>query len=311
MPKVLFIDEVHPKMWTELERMGYRCADLTSADKEEVLEKLPSAHGLVIRSRFTLDKDFLQPATHLQWIARSGVGLENIDLDYCREQDIQTFNAAGGNADAVGEHVIGMLLTLFNKLCSADASVRAGRWEREAHRGIELGARTVGIIGYGNTGRSVAEKLSGFGCEVLAYDKYHPVDGPYARKATLSEIQDACDILSFHVPLTHETRHYLDEAFIDHMRQPLYLVNASRGPVCSTSSIVSGLKSGKILGACLDVLEEEGPDLQLRSKENPFLQKLLSFSQVLLSPHVAGWTDSSYEKLADVLLEKIPRAEGH
>jgi D-3-phosphoglycerate dehydrogenase len=256
-----------------------------------------------------MDADFLAGADKLKWIARSGVGMENIDEAYCASKGIQAFNAAGGNADAVGEHVIGMLLALFNKLASGNEEVRAGIWRREAHRGLELGHRTLGIIGFGHTGQSLAKKLSGFGTRVLAYDKYVPVEMKGVQSASLKEIQQTCDVISFHVPLTEETRHYLDEAFIQDMEKPFYLVNAARGPVASTEAMVKGLEYKKILGACLDVLEEEDASLSLKGMDGPAFQKLITHKNVHLSPHVAGWTVESYVRLAEVLLERIQEAD--
>jgi len=302
---VLIIDEVHSAMADGLKQQGYSCVHAEQASRDEIIALLPQAQGLVIRSRFTLDRDFLSKASQLRWIARSGVGMENIDTRYCELHGIQAFNAQGGNANAVGEHVIGMLLSLFNHISKADLEVRAGIWQREANRGIELGSRSVGIIGYGHTGRSLAQKLSGFGCTVLAYDKYVAVEGPYAQAASLEEIQSRCDVISFHVPLSDETHHYFNTAFTSAMAQPFYLVNASRGPVASSQAIADGLSQSKILGACLDVLEEEGRDFELKDRNNTALQQLLASDRVLLSPHVAGWTVESYQGLAEVLLERI------
>lgn len=302
---VLFLDSVHPLVAETLTAKGYTCIEAWTWSAEEIKSRLPEADVLVLRSRYRMDADFLSGAEQLKWIARSGVGMENIDEAYCQSKGIRAFNAAGGNADAVGEHVIGMLLALFNKLASGNDEVRAGIWRREAHRGLELGHRTIGIIGFGHTGQSLAKKLSGFGTRVLAYDKYAPVNMEGVQSASLNQIQHVCDILSFHVPLNDETRHYLNEAFIQDMEHPFYLVNAARGSVASTEAIVKGLETKKILGACLDVLEEEDASLSLKGMDGPAFQKLITHKNVLLSPHVAGWTVESHVRLAEVLLERI------
>jgi D-3-phosphoglycerate dehydrogenase len=303
--KVLFIDSVHPNMWAHLSAQGYACIHAESLSYSEVQPLLAEAHGLIIRSRFTLDKEFLSTSRQLRWIARSGVGMENIDTDYCQSRGIKAFNAQGGNAPAVGEHVVGMLLTLFHKIHLGDRAVRSDNWNREAHRGIELGSRTVGIIGYGHTGKAVAKRLGGFGCQVLAFDKYASVDDGNAISASLEEIKSKADVISFHVPLTAETQHYLGDAFIREMKQPFYVVNASRGPVVSTRSLVDGLESGTIIGACLDVLEEEEKDFELKPEALEHLTALKQFPAVLFTPHVAGWTTESYAQLAEVLLTRI------
>jgi len=308
--RVLFLDTVHPLVSEKLTENGHDCLHLEQASIEEINLLLPSVHGLVIRSRYTMDADFLDAAKELKFIARSGVGMENIDEDYCRQRGIAAFNAAGGNATAVGEHVIGMLLTLFNKLHSAHQEVRSGMWRREANRGLELGSRTVGIIGFGHTGQSLARKLSGFDCSIMAYDKYAPVEMNGVKSATLKEIQSDCDVVSFHVPLTEETHHYFDEAFVNAMARPFHLVNASRGPVASTAAMVQGLKEKKILGICLDVLEQEGKDFDLSQNIDLGLQRLMESTKVLFSPHVAGWTTESLETLGTVLLDRILAIEG-
>ncbi len=309
--KVLFLDEVHPQVSATLTAKGYECLHAEKMEETEVLKLLPSVHGIVLRSRYRMDNEFLKSAEKLKWIARSGVGMENIDEAYCMSRGISAFNAAGGNADAVGEHVIGMLLALFNKISSGDAEVRKGLWRREAHRGIELGKRKIGIIGFGHTGKSLAKKLSGFGCEILAFDKYVPVNMEGVKSATLQELEEHCDVISFHVPLTEETKHYLNADFIREMKNPFYLVNASRGAVASTEAIAQGITQGKILGACLDVLEEEDHSLALKAEESQAFKALSTSEKTLFSPHVAGWTLESYEKLAKVLLERIKEVDGH
>ncbi len=234
--------------------------------------------------------------------------MENIDVPYCEERGIRLFNAPEGNRDAVGEHAVGMLLSLFNSLCKGDREVRKAVWDREGNRGVELGERSVGIIGFGNTGSAFAEKLKGFGCRILAYDKFRTDHGGEGVEAVpLEVLMEEADLLSFHVPLTEGTRYYFDRSFLEGMAKPFYLLNTSRGAVADTKAILDGLRSGKLLGACLDVLEFEKASFEeLQGEKMPdAFQELLEEERVLLSPHVAGWTDASYRKLSEVLARKI------
>lgn len=302
---ILFLDSVHPIVWEKLQAHGFRCLDYSRGSREEVVAALPEAHGLIIRHRFTLDEALLKHGTQLRWIGRSGVGLDAIDLDYCATRGIAVLNAAGGNADAVGEYVIGTLLDRFRHLSRANAEIHQGQWSREANRGIELGSATLGIVGYGHTGRSLAKKLSGFGTRVLAYDKYRMVEGPHAAPAQLDEIQSQCDIISFHVPYTEETYHYFDLEFLSAMSKSFYLVNASRGPVCDLSAIHHGLSENRLLGVCLDVLPEEPRDEGELDVLDSQLIPLLKDNRVTITPHIAGWTRESYDLLARTLVERI------
>ncbi len=305
--KVLFIDTVHPVLKERLEEAGFHCTEAYESSREEILDRISDFQGVVIRSKFTIDKNFLDSAHSLKFIARSGSGLENIDLRETARRGIAVFNSPEGNRDAVAEHAMGMLLMLFNKLKKGDAEVRKGIWLREENRGIELGGKTVGIIGYGNTGRAFAKRLAGFECKVLAYDKYKPeFDTSFATPATPEDIFEMADIVSFHVPLTDETTYLFDKQFIDKMSQPFYLINTSRGKVVNTEALVKGLKSGKVKGACLDVLEYESKAFDLKTGTSPEpIQYLINADNVILSPHVAGWTVESYYKLSAVLAEKI------
>jgi len=308
--RVLFIDTVHPILQERLEAAGYTCIDGTQWDRKKVEENLPEIHGIVIRSRFKLDTDFLEKATALRFIARSGAGMENIDIQQAEAQGITLFHAPEGNRDAVGEQVVGMLLMLFNNLARADHEVRSGLWKREANRGYELQGKTVGIIGYGNMGRATAQRLSGFDCRVLAYDKY--VSGfadDHVKECSLEELQREADIMSLHVPLTAETRYMVNTTFIEAFSKPFYLVNTARGPVVETPALVEALQSGKVRGACLDVLEYEGTSFEKLGKDlPPAFQYLVQSDKVVLTPHIAGWTHESYEKLSQVLADKILRS---
>lgn len=305
--KVLFLDKVHPALEERLEKRGFSTEHCLEGGKVYVESIVEDYDGIVIRSRIPIDRNFLERAERLKFIARAGAGLENIDTDTCSEKGVKVFHAPEGNRDAVGEHAIGMLLSLFNHLCKGDREVRNGIWDREGNRGIELGERSVGIIGYGNTGQAFAKKLQGFGCRVMAYDKYKEVSDPGVEGVSLETLKREADLVSFHVPLTEETHYYFDRDLLEGMRSPFHLVNTSRGKVLDTEALIQGLREGKVLGACLDVLEFEKSSFEgLREEEVPIAyRQLMEEEKVLLSPHVAGWTDASHRRLSEVLAEKI------
>lgn len=310
MKKILFIDTVHPVLEERLSEMGYTCDYDLSSTKEEIEMKIASYYGLVIRSRITIDSEFLDKAINLQFIARSGAGLENIMVDYAEKKGIMVFNSPEGNKDAVGEHAIGMLLMLFNQLKKGDTEVRKGIWDREGNRGLELSGKTVGIIGFGNMGSAFAEKLQGFNCKVLAYDKYKKDFGTSeVKEVGLAEIFKDTDVLSIHLPLSEETHHYVNADFITQFQKSFYLINTARGNNVSITDLVNGIKKEKILGACLDVLEYETKSFEtISAKDLPEDFKYLSSSdRVILSPHVAGWTIESYVKLSSYLANKIEK----
>ncbi len=310
--KIAFVDTVHDVLRKGLEQLGWTCSDLTESTLQEIENQINDYQGIVIRSRFTLDKNFLSKATNLEFIARSGSGLENIDVDYCKHRNIQLFNSPEGNRNAVAEHAVGMLLALFNQLIKADTEVRSGKWDREGNRGLELEGKTVGIIGYGNNGSTFAKVLSGFGVEILAFDKYKRKFGnDRIQEVSLDEIFLRADIVSFHIPQNNETIGFLNDEFVSKMKKPFYVLNLSRGKIVSTAALLKALDSGKILGACLDVLEFEKPSFELsdekKSGEYSPMKNLFSRKNVILSPHVAGWTEESYYKLSLVLLEKVKK----
>lgn len=319
--KVLFIDSVHPILEERLLKLGVVCEHDYSSSKSEIEANISDYQGVVIRSRFTLDKTFLDAATNLKFIARSGAGLENIDVEYAKQKGVKVIHSPEGNMDAVGEHTIGTLLMLFNQLKKGDNEVRKGIWDREGNRGLELMGKTVGIIGYGYMGSSLAKKLSGFGCKVLAYDKYKKgfglevgswksEVGCCVQEVSLEELKAESDIISIHLPLTEETQYYVDSNFITSVKKPFYLINTARGNHVKIADLVQGLKSGKILGACLDVLEYETKSFETISKDKlpeDFVY-LTQSNKVVLSPHVAGWTVESYIKLSSVLADKIEHA---
>ena len=305
--KILHIDSNHPLLWEQLQQTGFHNeADFTSS-KQEVEGKIENYHGIVIRSRFKIDKTFLDTATNLQFIARVGAGLESIDCDYATAKGIHLIAAPEGNANAVGEHAIGMLLTLFNNLNKANNEVKSGQWKREANRGHELEGKTIGIIGYGNMGKSFAKKLRGFDVTVLCYDILPNMGDANATQVSLSELQEKADVLSLHIPWTPETDKMINADFINQFKKPFWLINTARGNSVVTADLVEGLKSGKILGAGLDVLEYEKTSFEdmFTSTMPPAFQYLINSENVLLSPHVAGWTIESKEKLAQTVVDKI------
>ncbi|MCB9186957.1 MAG: hypothetical protein H6601_09445 [Flavobacteriales bacterium] len=306
--RILFLDTVHDHLASHLSRMDFQCEDGSKLTRDEVLESISNYEGIVIRSRIKLDKELLDKATKLRFIARAGAGMENIDVDHAKMLGIRCFNAPEGNREAVAEHAMGMLLTLFNHINTADVEVRKGLWRREENRGVELLGRTVGIIGYGNTGQAFAKRLAGFGVLVYAYDKFKKdFSGDLVLETNLESILYEAEVVSLHVPLTEETHHMVNDAFFEKLKNPIYLINTSRGPVVDTEALVRAIESGKVLGACLDVLEFEKFNFeQIENEEIPAsLQYLLDSDKVILTPHVAGWTRESNAKISHVLAEKI------
>lgn len=306
--KILHIDSNHPLLWEQLEQAGFQNeADFTSA-KAEIEAKIHNYHGVVIRSRFKIDKTFLDKATNLKFIARVGAGLESIDCDYAEAKGVHLIAAPEGNRNAVGEHAMGMLLSLMNKLNRADKLVRQGQWIREGNRGYELEGKTVGIIGYGNMGQSFAKKLRGFDVEVWCYDILPAVGDGNAKQVTLAELQAKADVLSLHIPWTPETDKMVNTDFINAFAKPFWFINTSRGKNVVTDDLVMALESGKILGAGLDVLEYEKlsfENLFIDAERPKAFEYLLQAENVLLTPHIAGWTFESHEKLAQTIVDKI------
>lgn len=306
--RILFLDEVHPILSERLIKAGHTCIQATQSSLEETKKAVVNADGIVIRARFRLDEDILQHAKQLKFIARSGAGMENIDANYCKSRNIQLYNAPEGNRNAVGEHALGMLLSLLNNLNKGDKEVRSGKWDREGNRGEELDGKTVGIIGFGNNGRAFAKKLRGFEVNVLAYDKYKTNFGnEFVQEASLEDIYKNTDIVSFHVPQNEETIFMGNTSFFDHFLKPIILLNLSRGKIIETKALVDALKNSKVKAAGLDVLEYEKSSFESFFEQEipPAFQYLLSAENVILSPHVGGWTKESYFKLSDVLADKI------
>jgi D-3-phosphoglycerate dehydrogenase / 2-oxoglutarate reductase len=306
--KILHLDSNHPILWNQLEQAGFvNQADFLSS-KQEVESKIHEYHGIVIRSRFKIDQQFLDKATQLKFIARVGAGLESIDCDYASTKNIALIAAPEGNRNAVAEHTLGMILSLFNNLNTADRAIRVGEWKREQNRGHELDGKTVGIIGYGNMGKAFAKKLRGFDVEVLCYDIKENVGDANARQVALQELQQKTDVLSLHIPWTPVTDKMVNADFINAFDKNIWIINTSRGKNIVTDHLVAALHSGKVLGAGLDVLEYEKLSFETLFHENnppEAFQYLIQQPNVILTPHIAGWTFESQERLAQVIVDKI------
>ena len=306
--KILHIDSNHPLLIDQLNQIGFFNEEDYTSDKSEIEKKIHQYDGIVIRSRFKIDRTFLDAATQLKFIARVGAGLENIDCEYAEQRNIRLIAAPEGNRTAVAEHALGMLLGLMNKLREADEEVRNGIWKREENRGVEIEGKTVGIIGYGNMGKAFAKRLKGFDCEVIFCDILPNLSDENARQVDWDEFFQQADIISLHTPQTPETIHMIDQQFIERCHKPFWLINTARGKSVCTADLVKGLQSGKILGAGLDVLEYEKSSFENMFSDNELpeaFQYLIRAKNVLLSPHIAGWTIESKEKLAQTIVNKI------
>lgn len=305
---VLFLDETHPILYSIFERKGWNIEVDTTSSKKEIEQKLPKYQGVIVRSRMVLDEQFIDCGTHLQFIGRPGAGLENIAVEYASAKGIQVYRSPEGNRDSVAEHGLGMILMLFNKLNSANIEVKSGVWNRKANWGEELMGKTVALIGYGVMGKAMAQRFSGFGVNCLVYDKYLSQYGDnFGTEATLETIYEKADIVSLHTPLTKETERMVNEEFISKFQKPFYLLNTARGQSVVLEDLVTALKSGKILGACLDVLEYEKTSFEsmFENEKTDAFHYLSQAHNVILSPHVAGWTQQSNVKIAQFLGERI------
>jgi len=301
--KILIIDDLHPAFAAKATALGFEVDDKPLITRAETLAIIKDYMGIAVRTKFRIDKELFDLAPHLEFVARAGAGLDNIDEAIANERNIQLINAPEGNRDAVGEHAIGLLLSLMNNFRNADTQIRNGVWDREANRGYELKGKTVGIIGYGFMGQQMARKLAGFEVNVIAYDKYKTGFGSeYAREVSMEEIVKHSDVLSLHIPLTKETKQMVDDEYFFHFKKPIFLINTARGEIVNTSAVLTNIKNGKILGAGLDVLEaEKFPILG----EQPWFEDLKACGKVILTPHVGGWTFESYRKISEVLGEKL------
>lgn len=300
---ILIVDDIHPIFQQKLQAENIAFDYLPDADREEALHRIPAYTGLVIRSKFRVDAAFMDAAPKLAFIARGGAGMDNIDDAHAAIRGITLLNAPEGNRDAVGEHMVGMLLALMNNLHRADRQVRSEQWLREENRGLELGGRTVALIGYGNNGQAMARKLSGFGVTVIAYDKYKTgFSDAYATEVSMDELFNRADVLSLHIPLTQDTRSLVNDEYLHRFRKPIFFLNGARGEVVDIPAILRGIDNGKILGAAFDVLPvEKFPAL----KTAPWYEALMQSERIIFSPHVAGWSVESYFKIADSLADKV------
>jgi D-3-phosphoglycerate dehydrogenase len=311
MKKVLVTDDCHSILTDGLLKLGYVCDYLPNIAPEKAFEIIGEYSGLIINSKIMVNRAFLDRAEKLEFVGRLGSGMEIVDRVYATERNVAVASSPEGNRNAVAEHALGMLLALSNKLLKGDSEVRRNVWEREANRGFELSGRTIGIIGYGHTGRQFARKLQGMEMKVLAYDKYkspgYALDEPWVAETTQDVIQKEADIISLHLPLTEETLYFFDKTFISATRRGVILLNTSRGKCVNTADLIHALEDGRAGGACLDVFENEKPDT-FTTSEKQMYDRLHVFGNVVMSPHVAGWTVESKKKLAEILLEKITAA---
>lgn len=308
--KVIFIDSVHPILNDRLTELGCDCSDYTNESREKIIADLHLFEGAVIRSKFKFTSDIFEKAPNLRFIARSGSGMENIDRIEAEKRNVICFNSPEGNRDAVAEHTLGMLLTLLNKIHTTDLEVRKGIWKREENRGIEIKNKTIGIMGCGVMGEAVAQRLSGFGCKIIGYDKYKSeINSKYINQVDLDTFKKETDILSLHFNYLEENHLFVDYEFLNSFHKNIYLINTSRGKNLSLEGLWKSIEDGKVKGACLDVLEHESTsfeNVKFESLPESF-QNLLKSDKVLFSPHVGGWTHESYVKLSTFLAEKIEK----
>ncbi len=307
--KVLIVDTVHDILLSKLKEKGFIVDYKPQITEKEAKNQVPEYTGIIIRSKFKIDKEFIDTGKNLRFIGRVGAGLENIDIQYASTKKIKCFNSPEGNRDAVGEHALGMILSLMNKINTAHLEVKKGIWQRGKNRGMEIKNKTVGIVGYGNMGSAFAEKLKGMSCRIIAYDKYKfGFSKEYIQEVQLAQIFDESDILSLHVPLTEETFYMVDDEFFKSFRKPIFIINTARGAVVKTEDLVKNLKNNKVLGAALDVLEFEKTSFEELHQTNQlpeYFKELTKMENVILSPHIAGWTHESNRKLSEIIANKI------
>jgi D-3-phosphoglycerate dehydrogenase len=303
--RCLIVDDVHPVLFDLLEEASIAYDYRPEWAKEECIKALPAYQGLIIRSKFRIDKQTIQTCSDLKFIGRAGAGLDNIDIESLRENDIALFHASEGNRVAVAEHTVGLILALINNIVRADKEVRNYSWNREENRGYELASMTVGLIGYGFMGEETAKRLDSFGCTVLAYDKFKTnYSSRYAIESTLENIKEQADIISLHIPLNDDSRGWIDSDFIQSVKKPFWLINTARGENVKLNDLLQGLSDGKILGAALDVMENEKVP-NLSNEQLTVFNRLISCDTIILTPHIAGWTFESYKKISLVLGTKI------
>ncbi len=307
MLKILIAEPTHEILQKKLSDAGFSCSYKPELTFSELEKNITNYNGLVIRSKFKIDKLFIAKAENLKFIARAGAGMENIDTVYAESKGIKCINSPEGNRDSVGEHAVGMLLTLFHKIKTADEEIREGIWNRQ-NIGTEIQGKTIGIIGYGNMGSSFAQKLKGFSVNVIAYDKYKTgFSDNFVKEVSLKTLFSETDIFSIHIPLTDETHFLINDDFLKKFKKNIIVINTARGKILKTDDLVKNMKSGKIIGACLDVLEYEKTSFTdiFAGKNSPSLQYLINSDKVIMTPHIAGSSDASYRKIAEILAEKI------
>jgi len=306
--KILIVDDLHPVFKERAVALGYHVDDRPDITRAETLAAVKDYDGIAVRTKFRIDQEIFDVAPNLRFVARAGAGLDNIDVDIAKEKGIELLAANEGNMDAVGEHAVGLLLSLMNNFRKADLEIRSGVWDREGNRGYELKGKTVGIVGYGFMGQSFARKLSGFGVNVIAYDKYKTgFSDEFAREVSMEEIVKHSDVLSLHIPLTRETKQMVDDEYFFHFKKPIFFINTARGEIVNVKAVLNNIANGKILGAGLDVLENEKFPA-LAGQE--WYDTLKANEKVILTPHIAGWTFDSYRKISEVLAEKLAKITG-
>ena len=302
--KVLITDDVHHLLIENLQQMGYEVTFRPDITFEETVSSIAPYTGLIINSKIFCSDELLDKAPNLRWIGRLGSGMEVIDTKACDARGVNYFNSPEGNRNAVAEHALGLLLNLMNNISKSNAEVKQGKWIREANRGEELSAKTVGIIAFGNTGEAFARLLRGFDVRILAYDKYKKGFGDnFVKESSLEEIFQKADVLSLHLPLTEETKYMVDEYFLNNFHKPIYLINTSRGKVLKTTALIAAIQSGKVKAAGLDVLENE--KINHLNEQDEWFDALVKDERIILTPHIAGWTVESKRKVAEVVIEKI------
>ncbi len=307
--KILIIDRVHLSLKNELAKLGLTCFEDFDSNYSQIKDMIGKYDGLIIRSRINIDINFLKSCKNLKFIARYGAGLENIDLIEAKKRNIQIISSGEGNKQAVAEHCIGMILTLFNKINTANFQIKNKIWDRKSNIGIEISGKTFGILGYGNTGSAFAKCLSGFDCKILVYDKFKSnFSNKYVIECKLDEIYKQADIISLHIPYNSSNHYFFNDIFLDNMNKPFYIINSSRGKVVNMNTINKGIISKKILGACLDVLEfEDNSFYEKNTSKFKYMDKLFERNNIIFTPHIAGITHESYKKLSNVLIKKIKK----
>lgn len=302
---VLVLDDIHPIFITELESVGCTVVVKLNYSRLELEATIKEYDVLIVNSQTKVDKVLIDNAINLKAIGRPGSGMENIDVVYAKEKGIACFNSPEGNAPAVAEHAIGMMLNLLNRITIANHEVKAGIWKRLENTGTELGEKTIGIIGYGNTGAALAKRLSGFGMKVLAYDKYKTgFAAEFVEESTMEYIYRNADIVSVHLPLTSETENLINKFFLAQFDKPILLVNTSRGPIVNLTDVLALIKAGNLTGACLDVFQKEPLEL-MKSTDETLLNEIKSNDKILVTPHIAGWTHEAKYKMAKILADRL------